>query len=130
MFSLQQIQTAHAKVKSGADFPAYVQEMKSLGVTTYEHFVDDGHIQYIGENDFTLSAPAKWEAIKVPGTASTQKLKDALTIHQQGQTGYPTFCQQSADAGVEKWTVDMMQMTCTYYDKAGNPMLVETIPEI
>lgn len=128
MFTLDQIKTAHTKVKSGADFPAYIQEMKTLGVTAYQHFVADGHIQYAGANDFTLSAPAKWEPVEVAATASTQKLKDALTIHQQSQTDYPTFCQQSAQAGVEKWTVDLLNMTCTYYDKAGNPMLVETIP--
>jgi uncharacterized protein YbcV (DUF1398 family) len=33
-----------------------------------------------------------------------------------------------AAAGVEKWTVHMTEMTCTYYDKAGNKMLVEEIP--
>jgi len=28
---------------------------------------------------------------------------------------------------VEKWTVDMQEMTCTYYDKAGNKLVTETI---
>jgi len=128
MFTLDQIKTAHASVKSGADFPTYIQEMKTLGVLAYEHFVADGHIQYTGANDFILAVPAKWAPVEIATTASTQQLKDALTIHQQGQTDYPTFCNQSAGAGVEKWTVDLLNMTCTYYDKAGHPMLVENIP--
>jgi hypothetical protein len=33
MFTLEQIQQAHKKVKSGADFPAYAQELTNMGVT-------------------------------------------------------------------------------------------------
>lgn len=33
MFTVEQIKTAHSKVKSGADFPAYIQDIKKLGVT-------------------------------------------------------------------------------------------------
>lgn len=130
MFTIEQIKTAHSKVQSGADFPAYIQEMKSLGVTAYEHFVTDGHIEYYGTNDFKIAAAAKWATVEIAETASAEKLKQALAIHQQGQTDYPTFCKQSADAGVEKWMVDMIKMICTYYDKAENEMLVEAIPTL
>lgn len=47
------------------------------------------------------------------------KLKHAISIHQQGQTDYPTFCQQASDAGVEKWTNHMIEMTGTYFNKKG-----------
>jgi uncharacterized protein YbcV (DUF1398 family) len=129
MFTIEQIKTAHSKVKSGADFPAYIQEMKSLGVTAYEHFVSDGHIQYYGAGEFKIAADAKWPALEVLETGSAEKLKYALSIHQQGQTDYPTFCKQSAEAGVEKWLVDITKMRCTYYDKIENEMLVEAIPQ-
>lgn len=128
MFTIEQIKTAHSKVKSGADFPSYIQEIKTLGVTAYEHFVSDGHIQYYGTNDFVLSAEAKWAPITISDLSSTEKLKQALVIHQQGQTNYPTFCKQSAEAGVEKWIVDLTKMICTYYDKANHQMVVEIIP--
>ena len=39
------------------------------------------------------------------------------------------FCQDSANAGVEKWTVDTTTMTCIYYDKAGKMVLEEEIPK-
>ena len=39
MFTVEQIKVAHSKVKSGADFPAYIQDIKKLGVTFYETFV-------------------------------------------------------------------------------------------
>jgi hypothetical protein len=35
MCTVAQIKAAHSKVKSGADFPAYIKESKALGVTQY-----------------------------------------------------------------------------------------------
>jgi uncharacterized protein YbcV (DUF1398 family) len=32
-----------------------------------------------------------------------------------------------AQSGIEKWAVDMGRMTMTFFDKAGNVMLVEHI---
>ncbi len=130
MFTIEQIKTAHSKVKSGADFPAYVQEMKLSGILFYEHFVSDGHIQYHGLNNFILSAAAKWAPVEVAKTGNKESLKHNLLIHQQGETNYLTFCKQAAEAGVEKWVVDMKNMFCTYYDKSGSEMLVEKIPTI
>lgn len=128
MFTIEQIKTAHFKVKSGADFPNYVQEMKLLGVTFYEHFVSDGRIQYYGLNGFTISSDGKWPPVEILQTSNIDKLKHSLAIHQQGQTDYLTFCKQAAEAGVEKWIVDIKGMTCTYYDKTSNKMLTEAIP--
>ena len=51
MFTIEQIKTAHAKVKSGADFPAYIREIKQLGVAAYETWVTDGHTEYKGQNN-------------------------------------------------------------------------------
>ncbi len=127
MFTIEQIKAAHSKVKSGADFPNYVQEMKSLGVLFYEHFVSDGHIQYHGSNNFIISADAKWMPVEVAKTSYKETLKHSLLIHQQGQTDYLTFCKQAAEAGVEKWIVNMQNMTCNYYDNLGNKMLAEEI---
>ena len=128
MFTIEQIKAAHSKVKSGADFPGYIQGMKMLGVISYEHFVSDGHIEYYGINDFKILADAKWTPIEVAEAGSPEQLKQSLLIHQQGKTDYQTFCKQSADAGVEKWIVDITKMLCTYYNKTGNEMVKETIP--
>ena len=32
MFTAEEVKTAHSKVKSGADFPAYIQEIKKWGL--------------------------------------------------------------------------------------------------
>lgn len=129
LFTIEQIRVAHAKVKSGADFPSYVQEMKGLGVTSYQHYLSDGHIRYHGKDGFVLSADAKWPLVKIAEAGNEENLKHALAIHQQGQTDYLTFCRQAAEAGVAYWTVDMQAMSCVYYDMAAHKILVEPIPE-
>lgn len=130
MFTIEQIKAAHSKVKSGADFPNYVQELKTLGVICYDNYVADGHTDYYGPNQFKASGGAKYPVMQVSDTASFEKLRHAITIHQLGQTDYITVCKHAAEAGVEKWTVDIIQMTCTYYDKTGNNILVEEIPNV
>lgn len=52
MFTLEQIKEAHAKVRSGADFPTYVQDLIGLGVTCYQTYVSDGHTDYFGKKGF------------------------------------------------------------------------------
>ena len=129
MFTLEQIGAAHAKVKSGADFPHYIQDLIRLGVTHYEAHVVDGHTDYFGTGGYKISSAARYEPLVINTQSDIEQFKADLKAHQQGKTGYPVFCSDSARSGVEKWTVSMDTMTCTYYDKAGNEMLVEAIPQ-
>lgn len=129
MFTIEQIKEAHGKVKSGADFPSYIQDLKKLGVTYYETFVADGHTDYYGVNDYKIISPAKYEMLTVAEKSNDEQFKADLKTHQDGNTDYPTFCADCAKSGIEKWAVCMVKMTCTYYDKAGKEMLVEEIPK-
>ncbi|MBL7702643.1 MAG: DUF1398 domain-containing protein [Ferruginibacter sp.] len=128
MFQLSQIKEAHAKVKSGADFPAYVQDLIQLGVSAYDTFVTDGHTVFTGSDNYTIASEQKYAPLEIAANSDAAKFKQYLQMHQQGQTDYPAFCRHSAETGVEKWTVDMNAMTCTYYDQSGNKMLEEKIP--
>lgn len=56
MFTLPQLKAAHAKVKTGADFPAYVQEIKQMGLQYYEFKVTTGQTTYHGADGFTSAA--------------------------------------------------------------------------
>jgi uncharacterized protein YbcV (DUF1398 family) len=128
MFTAEQIKTAHGKVKSGADFPFYIQEIKRLGVTHYEAYVADGHIDYHGVNAYTAKVPARYEPLVIADTSNIEEFKAELLAHQQGKTDFLTFIKMCATYGIEKWAICMDRMTCTYYDKAGNEILVEKIP--
>ncbi|MCF8453594.1 MAG: DUF1398 domain-containing protein [Pedobacter sp.] len=129
MFTIDQIKAAHSKVKSGADFPAYIREIKAMGVTHYETYVNDGHIDYHGLGNYTAKVPAKYEALLIADTTNTEQFKAGLKDHQQGKTDFLTFLSMCAASGIEKWEVCMDKMTCTYFDKAGNEVLEEGIPQ-
>lgn len=129
MFTTEEIKAAHSKVKSGADFPAYIRKIKALGVTHYEAYVNDGHTDYHGANGHTATVPAKYEPMPVADTMNAETFRQELLAHQQGKTDYLTFIRMCADTGIEKWEIRMDGMTCTYFDKAGNEILVEQIPQ-
>ncbi len=127
MFSIEQIKAAHAKVKSGADFPKYVQDIIELGVLYYETDLSDGRNIYYGENKHAVSSEANFAEQKIAPEPEPSSFKNKLKAHQEGKTDYPQFCIDCADAGVAKWKVDFNKMTCTYFDKAGNEILTEAI---
>lgn len=128
MFKIEQIQNAHSKVKSGADFPKYIQDLKALGITHYETFVSDGHTNYLGLNNFRISSNSKYDELSISNESNAEQFKSDLKSHQQGNTDYPTFCRDCAKSGIEKWVVDINQMTCTYFDQYENEILEEMIP--
>lgn len=127
MFTLDQIKAAHAKVKSGADFPAYIRDLKQLGVESYQTYVSDGHTEYFGIEQ-TLTSDSKYDPMTISENSDKTGFATHLKEHQQGKTSYMEFCQMCADTGVEKWTVSLKDMTSSYYDVKKNMMLVEAIP--
>ena len=128
MFSLHQIKEAAGKVKSGADFPGYVQDLIKTGVTEYVTFVRDGHTVFFGEEDFSIQSEEKYDPMLVAANTDKEKFLHYLKDHQQGLTDFLTFCKRAAETGVDRWDVDMNDMTCTYYNKGGQKILVENIP--
>jgi len=129
MFTLQQLKAAHAKVKTGADFPRYVQEIKDLGLRRYEYLVKDGSTVYYGDDAYQVQRLPIYTDKEINTASSATALRHTIAIHQQGQTDFLTFCQQAADAGVEKWVIDTERMVCTYLDKKGALLVEEPIPQ-
>ena len=68
MFTIEQIKTAHSKVKSGSDFPVYIKEIKKLGLIYYDTFVSDGHTDFFGVSDFKISSTAKYSTLSIAET--------------------------------------------------------------
>ena len=128
MFTITQIKDAHSKVKSGADFPAYIQDLIEMGVQGYDIFVNDGHEEYFGSDDYRVAATANYDAIPVAPSANKERFIEFLVMHQDGQTDYLTFCNQAALCGIAKWSVNIIEMTCTYFDLSNAAILIEKIP--
>ena len=127
MFTIQQIEKAHSKVKSGEDFPEYIAEIKKLGVVAFETFVIDSHTKYTGVNDFEIESEGIYGHKSIVDQSDSEKFTNYLKSHQRGETDYFQFCEDCAQTGVEKWIVDLQAMTCTYYDKLNNTILTESI---
>ena len=129
MFTLQQMKAAHAKVKNGADFPAYVREIKNLGLIHYDFLVKNGATEYHGKNGFKITSEGIYADKIISIENSPAAVRQIILEHQQGKSDFLTFCELVANAGVEKWVVDTDKMTCTYYDLSGNIMVAEPIPD-
>lgn len=128
MFTIAQIKEAHSKVKSGADFPAYIQDLILLGVQGYDTFVSDGHMEYFGADNFRVAETNTYGNIVIAPLANKERFIEFLVMHQDGQTDYPTFCNHAAKCGIAKWSVNIIEMTCTYFDLSGSAVLIEKIP--
>lgn len=128
MFTINELKTAHSKVKSGADYPAYVQEIIKMGVTNYETYVEDGNTIYFGANTYRVESGPKYGKLVVSAKSDQKAFKRDLKTHQEGKTNFSRFCLDAAHSGVDKWVVNMAAMTCTYFDKNGQILVVESIP--
>ena len=128
MFTIAQIKEAHSKVKSGADFPAYIQDLIALGVQGYDIFVNDGHEEYFGTDNHRVAATKNYDTIVIAPSANKERFIEFLVMHQDGQTDYLTFCNHAAQCGIAKWSVNIIEMTCTYFDLSDAAILIEKIP--
>ncbi|AZA55337.1 DUF1398 domain-containing protein [Chryseobacterium sp. G0201] len=129
-FTIEEIKAEHQKVKSGADFPKYIQAIKNRGVSHYTVYVSDGNTEYFDQENQSESSGSKYDVLIVSENVNLENFKSRLKLHQQGGTDYLTFCKDCADNGVDGWKMDLNDMTCTYFDTEGHNLLVENIPSV
>lgn len=127
-FTEQDIRAAYAKTRTGADFPRLIQDLKKLGIVSYDHMLASGSNIFHGEHGQSVSLSNMGPSVPVSDQADLELLKKHIADHQRGLTNYPTLCGLAGQAGVDKWTSDLLAMTCTYFDKSGRNIHVELIP--
>nr|WP_315033938.1 DUF1398 family protein [uncultured Chryseobacterium sp.] len=128
-FTIEAIKAEHQKVKSGADFPQYVQDVKRLGVSHYITYVSDGNTVYFDPENKSVETGSKYSPLKISGHLNPDYFKTRLKLHQQGGTDYTTFCNDCAESGVKGWKMDLNTMKCTYFNENNKTILVEQISE-
>ncbi|MBP2615091.1 DUF1398 domain-containing protein [Chryseobacterium jejuense] len=128
-FTIGDITAAHQKVKSGADFPQYIQAIKSLGVAHYTTYVSDGNTAYFNRDHQSVHTGSKYDTLIISEKTNLDHFKTRLKLHQQGGTDYHTFCNDCAESGIAGWVMNLAAMTCAYFDKDRKEILVEQIPE-
>jgi uncharacterized protein YbcV (DUF1398 family) len=127
LFTIEQINDAHERLGSAATLAQYVHELRSIGVERYSSYLSDGHSEYFGKDGSVVSSPAVHETPIIADTSNREQFLEHLELHNQQKTSYVEMSRGLASCGIEKWAVDATLMTMTFYDKAGNQMLVEAI---
>ncbi len=127
-FTIDEIKAEHQKVKSGADFPNYIKAIKDLGVANYVTYVSDGNAEYFDAENRSVSTGAKYKMMNIAEDLNLDEFKSRLKLHQEGGTDYPTFCKDCAETGIKGWKMDLIHLTCTYFDNSGNDVLTEQVP--
>jgi uncharacterized protein YbcV (DUF1398 family) len=127
IFTLEQINRVHDQLGKAATLPQYLQALKDIGVDKCDSFVTDGHSEYSGKEGQRVISSSEHEEFKIAAISNREAFIKHLNLHSQGKTSYLDMSRGLADSGIEKWTFDTNKMTMTYYDKAGNVMLLEEI---
>jgi uncharacterized protein YbcV (DUF1398 family) len=126
-FPEQDIRGAYAKTRTGADLPRLIQDLKKLGIVSYDHMLESGSNVFHGENWQSVSLSNMGPSAPVNAQADAELLKTDFSEHQRGLTNYPALCGLAGQAGVDKWTCDLLAMTCTYFDRSGRKLHMELI---
>ena len=125
----ESVKAIYSRPRTGADFPALIRELKGVGVVSYDHMIETGANVFHASNGGTLTLGNMGPACPVSDRPDLESLKRIIAEHQRGRSDYPTLCRLVGEVGVEKWVCDLDAMTCSYFDKSGNLMHVELIPE-
>ena len=128
-FTVENIKAIYSRPRTGADFPALIRELKGAGVTSYDHMIETGANVFHGCNGEALTLEKMGPPCPVSARPDVESLKRIISEHQRGLSNYPTLCRLVGEVGVEKWVCDLSAMTCSYFDKSGQQMHVELIPD-
>lgn len=127
MFTLEQVTHIHDTLGNADTLPDYLRALHAIGVKHYDSFVTDGHSEYYGEGGHKVLSPSYHETFQVGDSSDKGAFLEYMKLVEQGGVGYEEMSKRLAELGVEKWTFDTEALTITYYDKAGQPLLVEEL---
>lgn len=127
MFTVEQINALHDRLGSAKTLLEYVCALNAVGVEKYDSYVTDGHSEYFGKHGHKVISPPAHNTLSIARTSNRERFLKHLALHNQGKTTYIEMSEGLAESGTEKWTVDTNKAIMTFYDKAGNEMLVEEI---
>jgi uncharacterized protein YbcV (DUF1398 family) len=128
-FTAENIKAIYSRPRTGAGFPALIRELKGAGVTCYDHVIAAGANVFHGANGETLTLERMGPACSMNDRSDMESLKRIISEHQRGLSDYPTLCRLVGEVGVAQWVCDLLAMTCSYFDKSGQKMHVEQIPD-
>lgn len=115
----------------GQTYPLYVNNLREIGVESYTVNVSTSDRRiFTGVHDPVLELPGNETPLLCAETFDELALKNALHRTQTGQSNYPTFMQEIANAGVHFYTADLLNRVVTYFGKNAADKYAETVPNI
>ncbi|OYV48963.1 MAG: hypothetical protein B7X06_00260 [Verrucomicrobia bacterium 21-51-4] len=113
-------------------YPKTFQALADAQVISYEVSWEDGYqcVYKTPAGDITEAPLEGFIQPKISSEFSEAKAKQALYIHQHGETTYLEWLQQMADAGVSQYNVRMEQRSVTYYNTNKIQSITEIVPTI
>lgn len=126
--TLESIHQAHQRY-TGPDFPKLIRVFKEMGIVRNHFDLETGQVTYLDRSGASLEDEGIRVDFTIPEEAVLNRVRVALKRNQRGESDFPTFCNEMAQAGIVRWISDLEAMTCTYYDKPGRAVVTESIPE-
>ena len=127
IFTIENINRGYEQF-TGPDFPKLIAYFKDWGMVENTVDIQSGQVVYCSKSGQTLEKQGYQVTIPVSDRVNLDQFVTILRNHQAGQTDFPTFCQETAEAGIYKWVIDLEAMTCSFMDKAEQAVFVETVP--
>ena len=128
-FSIASIQEAH-KLYTGPEFPKLIKAFKSMGMITNIFNLETGIVTYINRSGETLENNGIKVDFDICEAGKFEEAIIALQRNQRGESDFYIFCIEVATAGVYKWVSELDEMTCTYFDKTEQVIIIESIPRV
>lgn len=112
----------------GQTYPVYVNNLKEAGVHSYTVDVatHDRHI-FSDDANTPLVIPGN-KPLKCADKFDEAALKTALKRTQTGQSDFPTFMKEIADAGIHTYKADLLKRTVRYMGSDTDNYYEEAVP--
>ncbi len=127
MFTLRQIDKIHDELGNADTLSAYLRALSAIGVVSYDSFISDGHSRYYAADGASILSGPVHETLEIAGMSNKTQFLECLKLSEDGAIGYLEMSKRLAESGLKKWTFDTRQLTITYFDVHGEPMLTEGV---
>lgn len=127
MFTLEQTNEIHDRLGSASTLKDYLQALREIGVLASDSYLTDGHTVHRGADGYEVATEPTHEVFEVAVISDKDAFVEQLRLHETGVTSYVEMSRGLAEAGVEKWIFDTVELTITYYDRARTALLSERV---